>query len=264
MPYKLHSMRIRFLIATLFVAFFSMTSCKRTSISDSETIRIFSLLLPENFLFYSEDGGVWCLDHTVRVAEGEAEQVVAQRYGPVFLPKTEDVNKTLQLHITGIHRSDNTEFPDWWFLEYTYEKADKNPKTLSLSLQLLLNGQWYVLPSGGSIPSFVPWEPNSINLMKGRLYPEETEQIVPGHYRLVLLRDWRGEIALDVEEFDLVKTEDGYDINHIRKPNAYFSEEAYIPQKNILREDGSNWNLVKADAFNYWDFMTDTLEAQAP
>ena len=264
--HRLHSLRIGILIATLFVIFFSMTSCKRTSISESETIRIFSLLIPENFLFYSEDGGIWCLDHMVRGADGEAEQVVAQRYGPVFLPETEDVGKTLQLHITGIHRSDNMKFPDWWFLDYFYEKADNKPKTLSLSLQLSLNGQWYVLPVGGSIPSFVPWEPNSINLMKGRLYPEEAELIVPGHYRLVLLRDWRGEVALDVEEFDLVETVDGYAINNIHKPADLNAEEAYVPEKIIQREDGSHWRLAEASRLEWWDFQpdtprTDTLEA---
>lgn len=266
MTRKLHPFLLVIVVTIMLMLIGVLSGCKKAKPVESETVRVFSLLLPENYLFYSEDGGIWCLDHTMRRAEGEAEQVVAQRYGPVFLPETEDVGKTLQLQITGIHKSDNTNSPDWWFLDYSYEKADNKPKTLSLSLQLSLNGQWYVLPAGGSIPSFVSWEPNSINLMKGRLYPEEAEQIVPGHYRLVILRDWRGEIAFDVEEFDLIETADGYTIDHIQKPADLFGEEAHVPERSILRADGSRWRLAEASRLEWWDFQpdtprTDTLEA---
>ncbi len=98
--------------------------------------------------------------------------------------------------------------------------------------------------------------------MKGRLYQNENERITPGHYRLVLLRDWRGEISLDVEEFDLLKTEDEYSIEYIHKPSDLFITDAKIPSGNIFRQDGSNWGIVKVGSLGFWHSMTDTLEAR--
>ena len=228
---------------------------------DPETVRVFSQLLPNNYLFYSEDGGIWCLDHRERQDEGEPERLVVQRYGPVFLPETEDVGDTLSLEITGIRRSEppaSSEKTDWWYLEYAYTVKNRELTAASLSLQIRLDGRWYVLPSGG----FTPDEPGLINLMRGRLYPDEAEQIVPGHYRLVLYRDWRGEVSLDAAEFDLVETADGYAVDRIQKL-ALLREEAYIPQKNILRQDGSGWLMAEAGSQDFWDRMTDTIEAKA-
>ncbi len=245
--------------AAILLLILTSPGCKRAESPEPETVRVFSRLLAENSLFRSEDGGVWGLDHYERRSEGEPERILAQRYGPVFLPETEDVGKTLKLRITGIHEStpDHAKQPHWWYLDYTWEKADKKPKSVSLSLQLLLDGKWYILPSGGMTPD----EPDSMNLMKGRFYPEETEQITPGHYRLVLFRDWRGEIALDVEEFDLVETGEGYSVENLRKPESLFSEEAYVPGKNIRRQDGSAWRLAEAGERYPWDRLTDVLEA---
>ena len=230
---------------------------------ERETTRVFSRLLSENALFQSEDGGVWGLDHHEKQSEGMPERIAATRYGPVFLPETEDVGKTLKLRITGVHEStpDYAKQDRWWYLDYTWEKADKKPKTVSFSLQILLDGRWYTLPSGGLTPEWTPDQPDSLNLMKGRLYPEETEQITPGHYRLVLFRDWRGEIALDAEEFDLVETGDGYAVENIRKPESLFSESAFVPEKNIRRQDGSSWRLAEAGERYPWDRLTDILEA---
>ncbi len=231
---------------------------------EGEAFRVFSRLLPENDLFLSEDGGVWGLVGHVRSGEGEPERILAQRYGPVFLPETEDVGKTLKLRITGVHAStpDYAKQDRWWYLDYTWEKADKKPKTVSHFLQIQLEGKWYVLPSGGMTPEWTPDEPDSMNLMKGRLYPEETEQITPGHYRLVLFRDWRGAIALDAEEFDLVETGEGYRVENIRKPENLFSEEAYVPGKSIRRQDGSAWRLEETAAADFpGGILIDTLEA---
>ena len=243
----------------MLVLLLALSGCRRAETPERETARVFSRLLPENTLFWSEDGGVWCLNAHLRDVEEGPERVSARRYGPVFLPETADVGETLQLHIQGIREStpDYAKQDRWWYLDYTYDKADKKPKALSLSLQILLDGRWYVLPSGGMTPD----EPGSLNLMKGRFYPEETEQIIPGHYRLVLFRDWRGEIALDAEEFDLLETEDGYSAENIRKAEALFAEEDCVPEKNILRQDGSRWRLSEAGEGYCWDCLMDTLEA---
>ena len=245
-----------------------LSGCTKEEAPERETVRVFSRLLPENELFYSEDGGVWGLDHHENRREGGPERVAATRYGPVFLPETEDVDETLKLQITGIHSStpDYAKQPEWWYLDYTYEVTDKKPMTPTLYLQLQLDGKWYVLPYGGLTPEWTPEQPNSLSLMKGRLYPEETEQITPGHYRLVLLRDWRGDIAIDAVEFDLVETADGYAIDHIQKPADLFREETFVPEKNILRTDGSRWRMAEASRLEWWDFQpdtprTDTLEA---
>ena len=246
--------------AAILLLILTSPGCKRAEPPEPETVRVFSRLLAENSLFRSEDGGVWWLVGHTRSGEGEPERVIAQRYGPVFLPETEDVGKTLKLRITGIHEStpDHAKQPHWWYLDYTYEKADEKPKVLSVSLQIRLDGRWYTLPSGGMTPD----EPGSMNLMKGRFYPEETEQITPGHYRLVLFRDWRGAIALDVEEFDLVETGEGYSVENIRKPESLFSEEAYVPGKNIRRQDGSAWRLDETAAVYFFGgILIDTLEA---
>ena len=61
--------------------------CRKADAAEPEAVRVFSQLLPENKLFYSEDGGIWCLDHRVRQNEGEPERLVVQRCGPVFLPE---------------------------------------------------------------------------------------------------------------------------------------------------------------------------------
>ena len=251
--------RLVLLAAALLLAV--LTGCAETGKTQTggEALRIFSRLLPENALFQSEDGGVWGLDHHEKQSEGAPERVAAVRYGPVFLPETEDVGETLQLWITGVHEStpDHAKQERWWYLDYTWEQADKKPMAPTLSLQISLDGKWYTLPSGGMTPD----QPDSLNLMKGRLYPEETEQITPGHYRLVLFRDWRGEIALDVEEFDLVETGDGYSVENIRKPESLFSESAYVPEKDIRRQDGSTWRLAEAGERYPWDRLTDVLEA---
>ena len=239
-----------------------LQGCKKATVSEQETVRVFSQLLPDNYLFYSEDGGIWCLDHRERQNESEQEQLVVQRYGPVFLPETEDIGDTLSLHITGITKSEpptSSENSDWWYLSFDYEVENRELASASLSLQIKLDGKWYILPSGG----YTPDQPGLINLMRGHLYPDEVEQIIPGHYRLVLLRDWRGEVSLDVEEFDLVETKDGYTINNIQKPSVLLKEEAYIPQKNILRQDGSKWSMVNAGSQDFWNMMSDTIEAKA-
>ena len=240
-----------------------LQGCKKVTISKQETVHVFSQLLPENYLFYSEDGGIWCLDHRERQSEGEPERLVVQRYGPVFLPETEDVGKTLTLQVTGIEKtvpSTSSANTDWWYLAYSYETENRPLASVALSLQIRLDGRWYLLPSGDILPRF---RPGLISLMGGRLYPDEVEQIVPGHYRLVLFRDWRGEVSLDVEEFDLVETEDGYAIDNIQKPTELAAENAYIPQKNILRQDGSKWSMVSAGSQDFWNMMTDTIEAKA-
>ncbi len=249
--------------AAMLILFFTSPGCKRAETTEPETVRVFSRLLSENSLFWSEDGGVWGLDHYEKQREGGSERVAAVRYGPVFLPETEDVSDTLKLHITGIHESTpiSAKQPRWWYLDYTWEQTDKKPKAVSLSLQILLDGRWYVLPSGGPTPEWTPDQPNSLNLMKGRLYPEETEQITPGHYRLVLFRDWRGALSLDVEEFDLVETGDGYAVENIKKPSDLFTENAYVPGQSIRRQDGSGWRLAEAGARYPWDYLTDVLEA---
>ncbi len=251
-------------VPILMLFFLISAGCKRAEAPEPETVRVFSLLLPENCLFTSEDGGVWGLDHRIRQDEGGPERVVAQRYGPVFLPATEDVGVTFSLQITGIRKvamPDPADRPDWWFLDYTYEQADRKPKAITLSLQILLDGQWYLLPSGGLTPESVPDQPGSVSLMKGRLYPDQQEQIIPGHYRLVLLRDWRGEVSLDVKEFDLLETAEGFSIDHIRKPSTLFAEEIKTPGGRILREDGSAWSLAEAGALNDWGPAADILEA---
>ena len=249
--------------AAMLILFFASPGCKRAETTEPETVRVFSRLLPENSLFWSEDGGVWGLDHYEKQREDGSERVVAVRYGPVFLPETEDVGETLKLRITGIHEStpDYAKQPRWWYLDYTWEQADKKPKAVSLSLQIRLDGHWYVLPSGGLTQEWDPEQPDSLNLMKGRLYPEETEQITPGHYRLVLFRDWRGEISLDAEEFDLAETGDGYAVENITKPSDLFTEDAYVPVKSIRRQDGSGWSLAEAGARYPWDRLVDILEA---
>ena len=255
--------RLFFLTIVTIIGFvLILQGCKKTAVSEQETVRVFSQLLPENDLFYSEDGGIWCLDHRERQNDGEPERLVVQRYGPVFLPETEDVGDTLSLQITGIVRADppaSSEKSDWWYLACTYEAENRPLAAVSLSLQIELGGKWYILPSGG----FTPDQPGLINLMRGHLYPDDVEQIIPGHYRLVLFRDWRGEAALDVEEFDLVKTEDGYTLDNIQKPTELSTENAYIPQKNILRQDGSKWSMVTAGSQDFWDMMSDTIEAKA-
>ena len=251
-----------FSLIAMLGALLVLCGCKKAEAAEPESVRVFSQLLPENYLFYSEDGGIWCLDHSERQKEGEPERLVVQRYGPVFLPDTEDVGKTLSLEITGIERSDppaSAAKPDWWYLACTYEAENREQKSVSLSLQIQLDGKWYLLPSGGNTPD----QPGLLNLMVGRLYPDQTEQIIPGHYRLVLYRDWRGEVSLDVEEFDLVETAEGYTIENIQKPSALLREEASIPQKSILRQDGSSWKLAEAGSQDFWDRMTDTIEAQA-
>ena len=250
------------IVFSILVSLLLLQGCKKAAASEPEAVRVFSQLLPNNYLFYSEDGGIWCLDHRERQDEGEPERLVVQRYGPVFLPETGDVGDTLSLQITGIRRSEpptSSENPDWWYLEYAYTVNNRELTAASLSLQIRLDGRWYVLPSGG----FTPDQPGLINLMRGHLYPDEVEQIVPGHYRLVLYRDWRGEISLDVAEFDLVETEDGYAVDNIQKPSSLLTEEAWIPQKNILRQDGSGWLMAEADSQDFWDRMTDIIEAKA-
>lgn len=236
--------------------------CKKADASERETVRVFSQLLPENYLFYSEDGGIWCLDHSVRQDEGEPERLVVQRFGPVYLPQTADVGKTLSLHITGIEKADppaSSENADWWYLAYTYEVENRELAAAALSLQIRLDGRWYVLPSGGLTPD----QPGLINLMRGRLYPEQTEQIIPGHYRLVLFRDWRGEVSLDAEEFDLVEKDGEYSVENIKEASNLFAEKAAVPDRNILRADGSSWKLAEAGSQDFWDMMSDTIEAQA-
>ena len=250
--------------AAMLILLLASSGCKKAETPEPETVRVFSRLLAENSLFWSEDGGVWGLFGHLRHSEGEPELVAVQRYGPVFLPETEDVGRTLKLHITGIHEStpDHAKQPHWWYLDYTWEKADKKPKSVSLSLQIKLDGQWYTLPHGGLTQEWDPNQPDSMNLMKGRLYPEETEQITPGHYRLVLFRDWRGVISLDAEEFDLVETGDGYAVENVRKPDDLFAEEAYVPGKSIRRQDGSAWRLSETAAFYFFGgILIDTLEA---
>ena len=256
-------MKRRMLFSLTFTAMLlllpALPGCKRAETPEPETVRVFSRLLSENALFRSGDGGVWGLDHHEKQSEGGPELVAAVRYGPVFLPETEDVSRTLKLHITGVHEStpDYAKQPHWWYLDYTWEQADKKPKAVTLSLQIRLDGQWYVLPSGGLTPD----QPDSMNLMKGRFYPEETEQITPGHYRLVLFRDWRGAISLDAEEFDLVETGEGYAVENVRKPDDLFAEETYVPGENIRRQDGSAWHMKEAGERYPWDYLTDILEA---
>ena len=255
-----HKKRLPLAFAAMLILVLALPGCKKAKTPEPETVRVFSRLLSENTLFWSEDGGVWWLVGHVRSGEGEPELVAAQRYGPVFLPETEDVGQTLKLHITGIHEStpDHAKQPHWWYLDYTWEKADKKPKSVSLSLQIKLDGRWYMLPYSGLTPD----QPDSMNLMKGRFYPEETEQITPGHYRLVLFRDWRGAISLDVEEFDLVETGDGYAVENVRKPDDLFAEKAYVPDKSIRRQDGSLWRLSESAAVYFFGgILIDTLEA---
>ena len=256
------NIRTALAVIAAFGFLFVLQGCKKAAVSEQETVRVFSQLLRENDLFYSEDGGIWGLDHRERQDEGARERLVVQRYGPVFLPETEDVGKSVTLQITGIERAappTSSAYADWWYLGYAYEAENREERSVSLSLQIRLDGRWYLLPSGG----FTPDKPGLINLMRGRLYPEQTEQIIPGHYRLVLFRDWRGEAALDAVEFDLVQTEDGYAIDHIEKPTGLFTEKAYIPQKNIQRQDGSKWLMADAGSQDFWDRMTDTVEAGA-
>lgn len=256
------NMLIYLTIITIIGFILILQGCKKAAVSEQETVRVFSQLLPENYLFYSEDGGIWCLDHRERQNDGEPGRLVVQRYGPVFLPDTEDIGDTLSLHITGITKSEpptSSKNADWWYLDYTYEVDNRELAAATLSLQIKLDGRWYMLPSGG----YTPDQPGQINLMRGHLYPDDVEQIIPGHYRLVLFRDWRGEVSLDVEEFDLVKTEDGYTIDHIQKLTTLSTEVAYIPQKNILRQDGSKWMMVNAGSQDFWNMMSDTIEAKA-
>ena len=92
------------LVAVLLIS--SLSGCKKPEATERETIRVFSQLLPENDLFYSEDGGIWGYSNRVHGNEGEPEQRAAVRYGPVFLPETEDVGDTLRLHITGIRKTE--------------------------------------------------------------------------------------------------------------------------------------------------------------
>ncbi len=253
------------LVAALLIS--SLSGCKKPEATERETIRVFSQLLPENDLFYSEDGGIWGYSNRVHGNEGEPEQRAAVRYGPVFLPETEDVGDTLRLHITGIRKTEplgSSKQQAWWFLDYSIEQSDSKNKAAILSLQIRLDGKWYLLPSGGLTPESIPELPNSISLMKGRLYPEETEQIIPGHYRLVLIQDWRGNISLDVEEFDLLEKQDGYVIDHIQKPAELFKEKNVVPGKNVQRKDGSKWTMVEASPLEWWEsaLRTDTLEAE--
>ena len=249
---------LRILPPLCILLFLAASGCRSSETTERETVSVFSRLLPENALFTSEDGGVWGLDHRERRAEGTAERVVAQRYGPVFLPETEDFGKTLSLHITGIRQSTDTE-PPGWYLDYTYEQADNNRKAVTLFLLIRLEGQWYLLPSGG----YTPDQPGSMNLMKGRLYPDDTAQVIPGHYCLVLLRDWRGAVSMDAEEFELLETNDGFTIDKIQKPTDLFMGEVFVPDRGILREDGSSWCLVEAGASDLWNRVTDILEARA-
>ena len=240
-----------------------LQGCRKAVVSEPESVRVFSQLLPENYLFFSEDGGIWCLDHRERQNDGEPERLVVQRYGPVCLQKTEDIGKSLSLHITGLVKSDppiSTENSDWWYLGYTYEVGDKKLKSVSLSLQIQLDGRWYILPSSGLTPD----QPDLINLMRGRLYPDQTEQIIPGHYRLVLLRNWRGDISLDVKEFDLTERGGEYYIESVQEPSNLFSEKTTVPDKNILRADGSSWRLVEAGSQDFWNIMTDIIEIKVP
>ncbi len=267
MKRRLWPVTVRRTVTVLLAFLFLLSGCKKAETAERETVRVFSRLLPENALFWSEDGGVWGLDHRDRKREeGELERVFAQRYGPVFLPETEDVGQTLRLHITGIREYSPAyaKRPDWWFLDYTYEQADEKPKTVTPSLQIRLDGQWYCLPFGGLTPEWIQELPGSLSLMKGRLDPEETEQIIPGHYRLVLYRDWRGEISLDAEEFDLIETEDGFAVDRIRKPADLFGEKAAVPAQRVLREDGSSWRLAEAGVNDFRAFiLTDILEEKS-
>lgn len=262
MTNRFHILAFRVLFIVFLASFLVLTNCKKAEVVPKlEIIQVFSQLLPENYLFYSEDGGLWALNHIERKIEGQPELVVAQRFGPVFLPETEDVSKTLTLQIMGIRKTESlgsSKQPYWWYLDYSYKQSDNNPKAVTVSLQIQLDGQWYLLPSSG----YTQDQQNSINLMKGRLYPNENERITPGHYRLVLLRDWRGEISLDIEEFDLLKTEDEYSIEYIHKPSDLCIMEAKIPSGNIFRQDGSSWSIVKAGSLDFWHSMTDILEAR--
>ena len=251
-----------FSLIAMLGALLVLCGCKKAEASEPETVRVFSQLLPENYLFYSEGGGIWCLDHSERQDEGEPERLVVQRYGPVYLPQTEDVGKTLSLNITGIEKADppvSSESPQWWYLACTYEAENRKQTSVSLSLQIQLDGRWYLLPSGGNTPD----QPGLLNLMAGRLYPDQTEQIVPGHYRLVLFRDWRGEVSLDVKEFDLIEKEGEYFLENIQTPANLFAEKAAVPDTIITRADGSSWKLAVAGSQDFWDRMTDTIEAQA-
>ena len=249
-------------LSVMLILLIPLTGCKKAEASEQEAVRVFSRLIRENELFYSEDGGIWWLTHRERKREGDPERVTAQRLGPVFLPESEDIGKTLSLKITGIRKyehPENPKRPDWWYLDYTFEQTAKATSHPSLSLQIRLDGQWYLFPL-----SSLPNEPGSINLMKGKFYPEQTEQLVPGHYRLVLrLRDHKGMFSFDVLEFDLTETEEGYAIDGIQTPTDLYPEKAQIPEKNIRCEDGSRWRLTEAGELYLWDYvMTDTLEAE--
>ena len=244
---------------------------KRTAqAGEREAARVFAQLMRDNDLFWSEDGGVWGWRTRRRVGEGEPERFAAVRFGPVFLPETEDVGETLSLEITGIRKDPvrrTQQDRDWWYLDYSYEKVGKVTSSAGVQLQIRLDGQWYRLPYAGLTPAWDPGMPdNCISLMSGRFYPEQTEQIIPGHYRLVLyLRDHKGAWFLDVKEFDLMEIGAGFAVDNIRTPAGSYPEEVRVPETNIRREDGSAWRLVEAGEYDLGRINTlDILEFVAP
>ena len=237
---------------------------------EREAVRIFTQFMRDNDLFWSEDGGVWGWRTKVRVGEGEPERFAAVRFGPVFLPETEDVGETLILEIKGI-RKNLVPWPhqnrDWWYLDYACEQNGKVTSSVGQEVDIRLDGEWYRLPYIGQTPMWDPSMPDGcISLMSGVFYAEQTEQIFPGHYRLVAyLRDWKGRYSLDVREFDLLETAEGFSIKNIHEPAELYPEEARIPEKNIRREDGSAWRMVEADEYKLHPYlMMDILEAVAP
>ena len=243
---------------------------QRPRAEGGEAVRAFKQLMAENDLFYSEDGGIWGWAAKVRVGEGEPERVAPVRFGPVFLPEAVDVGETLTLEITGIRKNLvpwTHQTRDWWYLEYSYEKVGKVTSYEGLDLHIRLDGQWYRLPYCGLTPAWSPDMPdNCISLMSGRWNYEYREQIIPGHYRLVLyLRDHKGAWYLDVKEFDLVETWEDFAIENIQTPAELYPEEVRVPEKNVRREDGSAWRLVEAGEYDLRRINTlDILEAVDP
>lgn len=256
--------RRRFLAVILALSF-SLSGCKSAKTASQEKLQLYSALLYKptdgRFMLYSsEDGGLW--SYCVRLKD-EPEKIRAYRWGPVFLPETDDVGKTFSLHITGIRKYVPSPTKEWWYLDHSIDMPNlAHQKSYARLLLIELDGHWYWLPqdSGYSHDAYDPASDTisedgktvrclcSKNLLAGET--SESQQVIPGHYRFLIFRQWNGKTALDVEEFDLLEIEDGYAIDNIRKPTSeeLFAQEAWIPSRNIRDLDGRAWHMSEAEA----------------
>ena len=207
-----HEHKKVFVIITVLVAIYAFTYSiimNQKNVNVQEPLPAYEFTrnyMPDNQVFYSDDGGVWIYAYS----DKRTGDTALYRLGPVELPETEDINDSIQVAIKGILRLDE-EKNEIWRLQYEIKVNDNLPKIVYRVLQVQIDERWYYVYDAVCTGKDSPG-PDELTLLLGGdgSNIDDRPKVQPGHYRLLCSRCFRGVWSLAVVEFDLKKTDDGY------------------------------------------------------